>query len=67
MYVFVTQGNQNTEFSVSKSNDHGGLFLSSELQIDDIHDSTTGKLINTLYIKKKIYNLFKIIYLLSQC
>lgn len=54
MYVYVSQGNQDTEFSVSKSNAHGGLFLSSDLQINNIQDSITGKLIKIHYIKKNL-------------
>jgi len=44
----VFEENQNSEFGASKSNDHGGLFLSSELQINSIQDSTTGKLVKQI-------------------
>lgn len=46
----INPENQDSEFSVSKSNDRGGLFLSSELQINNIQNSITGKLIKIHYI-----------------
>jgi len=58
----VPKENQDSEFGASKSNDHGGLFLSPELQNENINDSTSTacKLIKIHYIFKK-YCLFKII------
>jgi len=44
----VFEENQNSEFGASKSNDHGGLFLSPELQNENINDSTTGKLVKQI-------------------